>query len=150
MAEIQQRDISAILERARFDLRNFVVRQIYFGQIEIFERQFLHNRNKILGNVQKLMTNLLLKKIIALKSIRVVIFEKQWTHLGKLQLIEHLEVDLFNEVASEIDDADSGDRSEGSATDVVDLVVAQIQSSEKTHAAESVRVQLPDLIVTQI
>lgn len=72
------------------------------------------------------------------------------TYLSKLQLVEHLEVDLFNEVPWKIDRADSGNGTESSAAYIVDLVVTEMQSSEETHTAEGIRIQFSDLIVTQI
>lgn len=47
-------------------------------------------------------------------------------YLSKLQLIEHLEVDLLNEVPGKIDGADPGDGTKSSTTHVVDLIVTQI------------------------
>lgn len=71
-------------------------------------------------------------------------------YLSKLQLIKHLEVDLFDEISREIDGTDPCNRTEGSTTHVIDLIVAQMQSSEKTHAAKSIGIQLSDFIVAQI
>lgn len=71
-------------------------------------------------------------------------------YLSILQLIKHLEVDLFNEVPREIDRADSGNGAECSATYIVDLIVTEVQSSQKTHTAEGIRIQFSDFIVTQI
>lgn len=71
-------------------------------------------------------------------------------YLSELQLIEHLEIDLLNEVPRKIDGADPGNSTEGSTTHVVDLIVTQIQPPEKTHSAESVRIEFSDLVVAQI
>lgn len=71
-------------------------------------------------------------------------------YFSKLQLIEHLEVNLLDEIPRKIDGTDSCNRTEGSTAHVIDLIVAQIQSPEKTHAAKSIGVQFSDFIVTQI
>lgn len=61
--------------------------------------------------------------------------------------MEHLKVDLLNEVPRKIDGADPGNGTEGSTTHVVDLIVTQIQPSKKTHSAESVGIEFSDLVV---
>lgn len=73
-----------------------------------------------------------------------------YKYLSKLQLIEHLKVDLFDKISRKIDGTDPCNRIEGSTTYVVDLIVTQIQSSEKTHAAKSIGIQLSNFIVAQI
>lgn len=64
--------------------------------------------------------------------------------------MKHLEVDLLNEVSREIDRADSSNGTESSAAYIVDLIIAEMQPSEKTHTAESVRIQFSNFIMTQI
>lgn len=71
-------------------------------------------------------------------------------YLSELQLIEHLEVDFLNEIPREIDGANPGNGTKSSTIYVIDLIVTQVQPSKKTHAAESVRIEFPDLIVVQI
>lgn len=44
-------------------------------------------------------------------------------YLSKLQLIEHLEIDLLDEIPRKIDGADPGDGAEGTATHIIDLVI---------------------------
>jgi len=73
-----------------------------------------------------------------------------YIYLSKLQLIEHLEINLLDEIPRKIDGADPCNRTEGSTTHIIDLIVAQIQSPEKTHATKSIGIQFSDFIVTQI
>lgn len=65
-------------------------------------------------------------------------------------MIEHLEINLLDEIPRKIDGTDPCNRTKGSTAHVIDLIVAQIQSSEKTHATESIGIQFSDFIVTQI
>lgn len=54
VAQVQHRDVHAILKSARLYLRNFVTRQIDPGQVEILERKFLYDGDEIFGHVQQL------------------------------------------------------------------------------------------------
>lgn len=71
-----------------------------------------------------------------------------YMYLGELKLIEHLEVDLFNKISGKINSTDSSNGAEGSTTHIVDLIIAQIQTSQKAHTAKSIGIQFSDLIVT--
>lgn len=73
-----------------------------------------------------------------------------YMYLSELQLIKHLEVDLFDEIPRKIDGTNSCNRTKSSTTHIIDLIVAQIQSPEKTHAAKSIGIQLSNFIVAQI
>lgn len=55
-----------------------------------------------------------------------MMFSSHDVYLSKLQLVEHLEVDLFYEVSREIDSTDPGDGAEGSTSYVIDLIITQI------------------------
>lgn len=73
-----------------------------------------------------------------------------YIYLSKLQLVKHLEINLLDEIPRKIDGADPCNRTKGSTTHVIDLIVAQMQSPEKTHATKSIGIQFSDFIVTQI
>lgn len=72
------------------------------------------------------------------------------SYFGELKLIEHLKVDLLDEISRQIDGSYPGHGSKGPPPNVVYLIVAQIQSYQETHAAKSVGVELPYFIVAQI
>lgn len=69
--------------------------------------------------------------------IDLLIFE---THLCILQLIEHLVVDLFYEISCQIDRSYSRYRGKCSSTNVVYVVVAEVQPPHESHSSEGVGV----------
>lgn len=72
------------------------------------------------------------------------------SYFRELQLIEHLKVDLLDEISCQIDGSYPSHGSKGTPPNVVYLIVAQVQSYQETHAAKSVGVQLSYFIVAQI
>jgi hypothetical protein len=58
------------------------------------------------------------------------------SYLDVLQLVEHLEVDFLDEIPREINRADPCHRAECASPDIRDLIVAEVQPSNKPHPTE--------------
>lgn len=91
VAQIEESYVGAIFKSSCLDFGDGVVRDVDCDQVEVLESELLYFSHEVLGDVDE---------------------------FDVIQLEEHLVVDLLYFVPGQIYGADSGDRAEGSTSDV--------------------------------
>lgn len=72
------------------------------------------------------------------------------TYLNELQVVEHLVVDLLDEIPGKINGANFGDAAERAPPDVCYQIVRKIQTPQEPHAFERIRIEPFYFIVRHI
>jgi hypothetical protein len=70
--------------------------------------------------------------------------------LAEIQFVKHLIIDFRQEITGQVDCTDTRHGTKRASSDIVNVVITEVEPTKETHTAKRIRIQFSDLVAAQI